>query len=139
MIHEIINPSDKYTIECDDMALLTASIFLLGEGMYGTSSEETEYSVPLTAFGGKDGVTLFKEEFGHALSDYVGSHKKEISDCLNSVCLGDANERILYFSTLEKIDDAEKKQAFINEWFDKQQSSTNQIGQRAYAIAHNLK
>jgi hypothetical protein len=31
MIHTIINPSDKYTIDCDDMAVLTAAIFVLGD------------------------------------------------------------------------------------------------------------
>ncbi len=138
MIHEIINPSDKYTIECDDMALLTASIFLLGEGLYGTTSEETDYQVPLTVFGAKDGVSVFKDEFGFDLSEYIGTHKKEIAECLNSVCLGDFEERKLYFSALDKIEDPERKKAFINEWFEEKQSSTNEIGQRAYALANHL-
>ena len=82
MIHEIINPSDQYTIECDDMELLTASIFALGEGAYGTKCEDTNFEVPMTIFGG-DGVKFFKENFNQDFAEYVNSNKIKIADCLD--------------------------------------------------------
>jgi hypothetical protein len=130
MIHEIINPSDPYTIECDDMALLTASVFVLGEGSYSTRSSDTDYEVPMTIFGGKDGASYFRDTFGFDLSKYVGEYKLEIAECLESVCLGSANDRILFMSARDKIDDEAKREEFVKEWFDKNQSSMNQIGQR---------
>ncbi len=139
MIHEIINPSDKYTIECDDMEVLTASIFILGEGAYGTTSNDTDFEVPMTMFGGKDGVSFFKDTFNKDFEKYFHSNKIKIAECLESVCLGDIKSRKLYFSALSKITDESKREEFKKEWFDEKQSSLNQIGQRAYALAERLK
>jgi len=139
MIHEIINPSDAYTIETDDMALLTASIFALGEGMYATRSDDTDYEVPMTAFGGDNAIEFFKKEFDFDFADYVGGNKVKIGECLSTVCLGDADDRLLYFSALDKIEDEAKKEEFVKEWYDKKQSSMNGIGQRAMALSKALK
>lgn len=139
MIHEIINPSDKYTIECDDMKLLTATIFILGEGMYSTSSKETDFKVPITVFGPVDGLTFFKETFGEDLSVYIQKNKSLLSDCLWSVCLGDETQREYYFSELNKRKTDEEKDIFIKKYYDKNQSSMNDIGGRAIAFSRMLK
>jgi len=137
MIHEIINPSDAYTIECENMELLTAAIFILGEGAYGTSSLETNYQVPMTIFGSENGVDFFKKTFDLDLHEYVKNHKKEIASCLSTICLGKIEDRNIYFSNLEKLDGIEKEK-YIEKWYDEKQSSMNQIGQRALKLAKLL-
>ena len=139
MIHYIINPSDSYTIKCDDMALLTASIFLLGEGKYSTESDDTDFFVPITVFGGPSGVEFFQKEFDLDFAKYVETHKTEIAECLDTVCLGSIADRELYFSALDKITDDGKRKEFIDEWYDKKQTSLNGIGQRAMALSKHLK
>jgi len=135
MIHEIINPSDNYTIECNDMALLTASIFLLGEGTLSTKSEETNYTVPITAISTINGVEFFKKEFNEDLSEYISKNTLRISNCLNSVCLGKLKDREKFFSKLNNFETQKEKDEFIKKWIDKKQTSLNPIAQRAYVLA----
>ena len=138
MIHEIINPSDKYYIECDDLAVLTASIFLLSNGMYTTTSKDTDYQVPITVFGGQNAVDFFKEKFDFSLKTFVNEKNVEISECLASVTIGDLNVRKNFLEKLSKLKE-EEKESFILKWLDKYQTSTNQIGQRDYYLSKMLK
>lgn len=137
MLHEIINPSDKYTIECNDMALLTASIFALGEGKYGTASNDTDFEVPITIFG-QNGVEFFREKFGIEFGDYVLENKRKIGECLGTIVLGSYDDRAVYLSSLEKIKDENEKRDFIAKWYNEHQTSENQIGQRALQISQIL-
>jgi len=138
MIHEIINPSDEYTIECDDMEILTASIFILGEGSYATESKDTDFKVPITIFGGENGEDFFKNTFGKDLGEFANANKPEIAECLETICIGSIDDRELYIMALSKIDE-DQKEDFIKEWYDKKQSSMNGIGQRALLIAKAIK
>ena len=139
MIHEIINPSDTYTIECDDMEVLTASIFILRQGTYTTESNATDFRVPITIFGGENAVEFFKSEFDKDFEEYFKNNKTKIADCLDTVCIGSISDREMYFSAISKIDDESKKEQFKSEWYDKNQTSLNQIGQSAYSISEALR
>ncbi len=139
MLHEIINPSDKYYVECDDLAVLTASIFLLGNGLYSTKSKETEYSVPMTAFNEVNAVDFFKNEFDLDLKSFVNDKNIEISECLGNITIGDLNVRKNFLEKIQIIKEEKEKEKFILKWFDKYQTSMNQIGQRAYYLSKMLK
>lgn len=130
MIHEIINPSDPYTIECDDMALLTASIFVLGEGKLGTSSEETDFTVPITIFLPEGGAVYFENEFNIDFESYVETNKVRIGECLGTVVLGKVSDRDKYFEFI-KNDDKDEREKLIEKWYDENETSSSQLGQRA--------
>jgi len=53
------------------MKILTLAIFILGEGYYGTSNIKTSFSVPMTCFGGENGVSFFAREFNKHNQDTV--------------------------------------------------------------------
>jgi len=135
MIHNLINMSDPYTFETEDLPALTAAVFILGEGRYATESEDTDFSVPITAFGGENGVTFFKRKFEQDFTDYIHNSPLDIAQCLDSLCLGKASDRDTYFGELKKLDNDEAKKAFTEKWYDKRQSSMNSIGQKAASIA----
>lgn len=139
MLHEIINFSDKYFVEEEDLAVLTATIFLLGKGTLETSSSETDYCVPSTAFGGMNGVDFFLEEFKSDLNTFIIENKEKISNCFFKVKVGSAEDRKEYFETLSTLENIEEQEKFVNDYLNTHQTSFNPIGQRAFALYKALK
>lgn len=64
MKFEIINPSDPYTMEADDLQIAAVAVCLLGDGKYAAKGVEADsgQDVPIFLFGGVD--EWFTEKFG---------------------------------------------------------------------------
>lgn len=151
MLYEIINPSDPYHFEAQDLEIAAVCICVLGEGMYsaqpvkkgeyGSEPVEGAEDVPMFMFGGQD--KWFKEHFNktfeESFDEVLKSRKSELADAFDSVRLGSLEDLEVYNDALNSIDDADKKEAFRKKWMDKKQTSLNDIGGRAWKLAKNTR
>lgn len=134
---EIINPSDKYTLQARDFATAAAVCLLLGEGRYGLRPEhEDGQECPMFLFGGHE--TFLAEHFGGDLSAWITEHKDAMVECLDSVLLGGFGRRADFDAAVAAVDDPEKLEAFREAWLDNR-SSMNNIGGYAKQIADHLR
>jgi hypothetical protein len=148
MLYEIINPSDPYHFECNDLEVAAIMIGILGEGHYAAqpldengNEIETEVYIPLFLFGSAD--TWFKKQFGITMDESMGhvlkDRKSELIEAFESVTLGSFKDRKFVIDALNAIDDPVKKEAFKKKWIEEKQTSLNDIGGRADALARSLK
>ena len=97
MIFEIINPSDPYTLECDDLEIASVTVCFLGQGQYGMHQidGDKEFRMPIFLFGGEN--EWFKENFGDNADVIIGrcfkDKKLQLADALDSVRIGGINSR----------------------------------------------
>lgn len=132
MIYEIINPSDKYTIESDDFMTACVVTVMLGNGMYGLKSIDGEQSMPIMLFD--DDLSFFKNTFGKEFEQcFECIPKSKLADCFDSIVVGN---RETYNKALSTINE-DKAQEFKNVWNEQNTSSLNNIGElsRDYAKA----
>lgn len=86
MLFELINPSDKYTIEAPDLETAALAICILGAGKYALHGIDNDEQVPIFLFGGHD--KWFKENFDRTVTeslDHVDLDK--IATCLDTISL----------------------------------------------------
>jgi len=131
VIYEIVNPSDHYTIACEDERIACAATLLLGDGKYGLSVDGASV-MPVFLFGG--GLEWWAEKFTEPLETVLG-RRGEIAICLRSVVIGD---RTSFEAAIAAIDDAGKRAGFVETWNDRHRSSTNDIGAHALHLAEQL-
>lgn len=95
MKFEIVNPSDPYTMQADDLRIAALACILLGEGKYGLRSEDGSTAMPLFILGGHD--AWFVEKFGatlqHVYDSIVADSLPALAACLESVKLPGGAER----------------------------------------------
>lgn len=126
MIFEIINPSDPYTLESDDLEIASVAVVVLGRGQYGMRQidGDKKFEMPIFLFGGED--EWFKENFGDNAEVVIGrcfeGKKEQLAAALDSVRIGG-------------IEDRNKSK----EEHDKVRSSMNNIGKVAWKYAENLR
>lgn len=139
-IFEIVNPSDKYTIECSDQEIAAVCCVLLGEGQYAFEpiSEATIPGVPMFLFGGSE--KWFEDTFGSSADDVLGScladRRSELAAAFDSVIIGNRDA----FMALAPVDKESPAYAEARaKWHDVHRSSMNDIGGRAYAYAKKLR
>lgn len=140
MIFEIINPSDKYTIESDSWETAAVATLMIGEGQYALDGCDNEHRMGLFLFGGADKFLM--DEFGidiNKFSEYVHAHKKELADCLDTVMIGGKSDRESYKKGLELIKDADARKEWRDHWHDQRRSSMNNIGAYAWQMAERLR
>lgn len=135
MLYEIINPSDKYTLEAESHEIACIACVFLGRGQYSLEPQDgSDLGCPFFMFG-NDPDQWWKETFGRTLSEALdGCDKAELAKCLESVLLGSYEDREVYDAAIAAIDDAEKAEAFRRKWHDKR-SSMNDIGGNARRLA----
>ncbi|KKM88914.1 hypothetical protein LCGC14_1253980 [marine sediment metagenome] len=134
MLCEIINPSDPYTMECENFVVGAVAVCLLGGGKLGLDSEDGEHSTPVL-FGWDD---WFKEQGISDLPSFLKQNKPAIADALDSVRIGDTKDRLAEVAATKYMtpEDAEKYRAKIH---NNRRSSMNDIGSRAWQMAKALK
>lgn len=135
MEYELINPSDPYIFIAADYETAVLTIFLLGLA-YGAEPKDGGENVPIFLFGGA--VEWYTKKFGHNPDDGLAMKKEAVTEALESMLLGDFEDRRRYNAALAAIDAPEKKARFINEWQDGR-SSINNIGGVAHRLAEQLK
>lgn len=138
MIYEISNPSDAYTLVCDDFKVAAAAVLLLGEGHYGLKPlDHNAPGVPIFIFGGAD--AWLKENGLDPLGDFIDAHRLAIAACLESEMIGDASDRATFTKMLDAISSSEDRERARLAYHDERRSSLNNIGKRARAIAKRLR
>lgn len=134
MEYELINPSDPYTFMASSNEVAVLAVFLISAS-YGAKAKDGSFEVPITMFGG--GAEWYQEQFGHSADDGLSENREEVAKALESFMLGDFQDRKMYQSALNAIDDDKKREEFIAEWQDGR-SSLNDIGNRAHKLARIL-
>ena len=144
MLYEIINPSDKYTIEVKSLDVAFVACVFLGNGQYAFDPlEDGGEKIPLFCMGGWN--VWCHEHFQNTIeavfNSVTGNPEKcvELADCLDSCLIGSVHDRATYNSGLELIDDPVKREAWRAQWHDQRLTSMNDIGSRAYAMAKKLR
>lgn len=80
-IRKISNPSDKITINCDDMDAARLAVILLGQGWYGIAGEN---GMPILALGSPD--KWAQSTYGKSLTEFINSVSEErLAAALESV------------------------------------------------------
>ena len=137
-VYEIINPSDMMTIEAEELKVAVISILHVSNGAYGLENVDDEKDeFPIFLLGGWR--EWWKEKYKDDPDEYADKHEKEIIDCLNSVMLGDANDRKLYKTGIDLMKDEESKETFKKQWHETKCSSMNDIAGACWQTAKLLK
>lgn len=140
VVGEIINPSDKYTIECSDWLAAAAAVVFLGEGMYALDIEDDDRNLPILAFGGGDAAleSWWAKQEGHrgkVFRAWVEDNYARIATALESVVLGNRRR----YLEMRALVGPEKFEEFDAIWDDQNRSSMNNIGKRAKALAKHFR
>lgn len=129
--YEIINPSDPYTLQSQDVKVAQIAGLFLGRGAYGLADEQGENVLPIFIFGGSE--EWLKREFGDH-SAWITNHYSDIATCLESVMIGG-------FSARRECEDAlacmpeDKRADYLARRHDRMRSSLNDIGKAAQELA----
>ena len=130
---EIVNMSDKYTIDYSDRMAACVADLLLGEGSYCLKSADgSEQICPFFMFGNKI-EDWWSDEKHPDLDSFITAEGIRIADALDTVLIGDREK---FEWGLKCADD---KEAFKCEWHDKYRTSFNDIGGRAKAYSEVLR
>lgn len=138
MIYEIINPSDAYTLDTDNLAAACIVTLTLGNGAYGLTDKDGELVLPI--FIGSDPEKWLIEKFGKGFTELLNDiPPSALADVFDSVVIGGHGARQDYLEALSLIDDATKKELWRDKWHDRRRSSLNDIGKRARSLAEGLR
>lgn len=98
-------------------------------------NKEGKVEVPVFIMGGAE--EWYIEQFGRSSYDGLKAKKKQVVEALNSVVLGDFEDRRRYEAALSAITEPDKREKFIAEWQDGR-SSVNNIGKYCHKLAEEL-
>lgn len=134
MIFEIINPSDKYTIEADDFKVACIAGLVIGDGQVGLEQVDGDLEMPIFIFGGVE--EWFQEQFDTALTDLFKSiDMLELADCMDSIVVGNRDAYLLGLDGKTGQDAYD----FWLKWHDTNRSSVNDYGTFAKAYAKDIR
>ena len=142
MLYELVNPSDPYTLECDDLEVAAIVSCLLGEGKTPLRDvEKDELAVPFFLFGGHD--EWFRDRFGRdfsaTLTLVAETKRDQLVKAFESLVIGSVSDRAIYRSAMDNIPDEERRKAFARDWADKKRSSITDYGRSAVAYAKHFR
>lgn len=139
MLFEIVNPSDPYTFEAENVDIACVAVLFLGNGAYGLNVPDGQPNpdCPMFLFGG-DPAAWAEKRLGCSLNDYLTKHGDAIASALDSVLIGDFSDRQIFNDAVAKMNEVGAVQ-FKNQWHDKKRSSLSDIGKRAWALAKALR
>ena len=140
MLFKIVNPSDPYTIEASSLDVAVMDSVLLGQGNYQFTSLDGGQDIPFFAFGGGDKWSKehFKESLMELSNRVMDTKLSEVADSLDSVLYGDKDDRVQFLAKTKDMD----RNDFMAERImrqDSRRSSMNDIGERAYRMAAQLR
>jgi hypothetical protein len=137
MIYEIINPSDAYTIVSEEFIVAAVAVSLLGRGSYALEPlDDKAESMPILFGGAREWL---KEHGVPDLDAFVTERKEEVCTCLESVLIGDAQERdrmSKVFAAIQNPEDLARAKAVYH---DQRRSSLNDIGGYAHDLAKRIR
>lgn len=140
MLYNVINMSDRYTIDCPDLEIAFVCCALLGEGQYAFEPIEGDGpAVPMFLTGGSS-TRWVAEHFDGKTVDDIFTHvtrerRGELADALDSIVISDREEFQRRTAGLSGDDFL----AARAKWQDERRSSMNNIGGRAYRAAAQMR
>lgn len=134
MICEIINPSDPYSLRCENFNCGAVAIALLGCGQLGLHSMNGVEQSPIL-FGWDD---WFKERGIEDLSKFADEHTEEMAEILESVLIGSPRDREELELAISAIPE-ERRAEWLAKRHDDKRSSLNDIGGAAASVAQRLR
>lgn len=141
MLFKLINPSDPYTLEAEELDVACTVVLMLGRGMYSLEEVGGDNRVPMLAFA--DSKAWFKDHFGATLEVVLercmGEKLPTVIACLEGVVAGDAKDREFYNAHLALLPTEAERTQFRASWLDKRRSSLNNIGATAWKLAAQLR
>jgi hypothetical protein len=141
MIFEIVNPSDPYTLECDDFKIAAAGILLLGRGKLGLTCEaDPKLEMPPFIFANEQQVTDWFKGIGiDHIGEFIDQNRLKVADMLDTVLIGSERNRRTFEKVLACISDPAERQKARDTYHDEKRSSLNDIGQAAWDLATALR
>lgn len=137
-LYEIISPSDPYTFRADSVAIARFVVIALGTGQYdGEAEDGTSLDAMLLTFTKEEAKAKLHEFFGDP-KQFVREHRAEIIEALESVMSFNRGERGAYDEAIKLIP-ADKIAGYRKKVHDKNRSSLNDIGDRAWKYAKKLR
>lgn len=115
MMYKIVNPSDPYTLEANNLETAAVVCVFLGEGRYElqeceTSENDGAVAVPFFMFGGAD--KWFKDHFGRSLDESINHvGYPAIAAVLDTVLIGSPGKRDYERSSMNDIGGKAKRLA----------------------------
>jgi len=142
MFYEIINPSDKMTVEADSDLVAALAGLNLGEGKIGIDNEKGEGVLPIFLLGGDAALLEWLKTVGidslDGLRPACIEHKDEIAACLESIVYGGFSDRKGIMAVVEGQEHHEKLVA-MEKWNDAQRSSLNDYSKAAFKLAKAIR
>ena len=134
MIHYLFTDNDEiYTIESEDNKILMASVFLLGMGNYRTTSNETDFKVPITTIGPDKGTDIFNKIFKTDLKYFIKKNNIKIADCLTTIVKGDLKDRIEFINNIKSIINKKNREIFVDNYV-----KNDEVIKKSFEIATQL-
>lgn len=130
MLYEVINPSDKVTLETESEPAAIAAVLLLGRGKYGLSNEKGETVVPIFLLGGYD---AWAKEKGYDLGKVIEEASPEIAKALESSAVCSLSNRSALKAALGDDPGA------VARWNEAKRTSMNDLCGAARSIAKHLR
>ena len=137
MLFNLINPSDPYTLEAEDLSTAAMAACLLST-TFGVESTYGSQSAMFLFMTEADLNGWFREHAGVDTATFVEEHRMAVADALASFVYGDVADRKLYNETMDLLSDEEAKLAFKDNWQDRISSLSN-IGKAAWQRADEIR
>ncbi|MEM1202665.1 MAG: hypothetical protein AAGN66_05505 [Acidobacteriota bacterium] len=131
---EVVNPSDPYSLRCDDFLVGCVAVLFLGEGAYGcheVGGEERQSPVLM-------GWEAFLEANGIEIGPFADQRASEIADALDSLLIGSPALRLDVESMAAEIPDS-GLDSWLDGYLDRHRSSMNNIGGYARHLSERFR
>lgn len=135
--YELINPSDKIILSCEDDLVAACCALVLGRGRFALCRCSDEVEVLPLLFGTRS-ETWLKENGIEDLAAYLDEHCDQAVACLESVFYGSIREIDALESALSEVDGAARVAAMAR-YNNRKRSSLNDIGAACHEIATLLR
>lgn len=137
-VYEIINPSDPYTLKASSFKVAAAATTLLGEGAWGLRGVgESEETMPVLLFGG--GEEWLTQQDMWPIGDFIDANHEAVVQALDTVLIGDANERIAFDRAMAAVTSDADRQAAWAAYHEEKRSSLRDIGGYAKELVQYLR
>lgn len=140
-VYELINPSDPYTFEAPNIEVAGVCAVFLSTGfgaINGVDGDDERERTPVL-FGWEEwlkdrGIM----DASGSMEAWLAQHVDEVADAYDSFLIGGMDRREDVLSMLAELPE-EKREAWRAKRQDRNRSSLNQIGERAYQLAKQIR
>lgn len=137
IVYELINMHDPYTFVAKNQEVAALTVACFGS-TYGAEAENRDKGlrVPVFIFGGFE--EWYQEKFDRPFEEGVRALRGDIRDALESLVIGGFNDRTVYRTAIDAIDDPVKKEQFVQTWKKQHLSSLYDLGDYAKKLIQKI-